>query len=390
MPTSGNSGARQGVLPEDAGALLVGRVDLPGEGPVLVQVQGEHLVDITEDLGPTMSDLLDRADLPARLAGTDASSARTWALAAVLEATDDAAPRLLSPFDLSALKAAGVTFAKSMVERVIEEKAKGEPSQAAALRERLGDVMRRATEVVPGSQDAAEIKRRLQQEDMWSQYLEVGIGPDPEIFTKGQPLSSVGHGARIGVLERSVWNNPEPEIVLAVSSDGRPVGATLGNDVNLRDFEGRSALLLTEAKDNNASCALGPFIRVLDADFDLNRLRSSTVTLHIRGEDGFDLEAVSEVSLMSRGFEELIGHAWGPHHRYPDGFALMTGTMFAPTEDRDGEGQGFTHHPGDVVSISTPSLGRLTNVVTSAEEAPDWTFGARELMRNLSRRGLLR
>lgn len=378
------------LVPKDASAVLVGRLLDPETGPVLVAVRGAQLADITAAVGPTMSDLLDRDDLPAAVAHAEAQ--RTWPLAEVLRASieqRDGAPRLLAPVDLSALKAAGVTFARSMVERVVEEGAKGDPARATALRERLADVIREAAAVRPGSPEAAEIKRRLVAEGLWSQYLEVGIGPDPEIFTKGQPMSAVGAGAEVGVLERSTWNNPEPEIVLAVSSAGRVVGATLGNDVNLRDFEGRSALLLAEAKDNNASCAIGPFIRLFDEGFTLDDLRASDVRMRIVGDDGFDLDAVSHVSEMSRRFEELVAHAWGDHHQYPDGFVLFTGTMFAPTEDRGEPGEGFTHHVGDAVLISTEALGTLPNTVTYAERAPRWTVGVRSLMTNLADRGLL-
>jgi fumarylacetoacetate (FAA) hydrolase family protein len=390
VPKSETGGDAQGMLPRSAAAVVVGRAWVPGEGPVLVTVRGQQLVDITRSAGPTMSDLLDRSD--AVEAVRTASGQQSWPVDEVLDATaaqDANRVHLISPFDLQALKAAGVTFAKSMVERVIEERAKGDPARADELRTNLADVIAQATSVVPGSAAAAEIKKRLQAEDLWSQYLEVGIGPDPEIFTKGQPLSSVGPGASVGVLERSVWNNPEPEIVLAVSSTGEMVGATLGNDVNLRDFEGRSALLLTEAKDNNASCALGPLIRLFDEEFTPEQLRTATVSLSITGEDGFVLNAESRVGEMSRGFDELVSHAWGLHHQYPDGFALMTGTMFAPTEDRDASGQGFTHHRGDVVSISTELLGTLTNTVSTAEETQDWIFGARALMKNLNERGLI-
>src|SRR5690606_27366505 len=104
---------------------------------------------------------------------------------------------------------------------------------------------------------------------VWSQYLEVAIGKDAEIFTKTQPMASVGFGAQIGIHPESHWNNPEPEVVLAVARTGKIRGATLGNDVNLRDYEGRSALLLGEAKDQNASCAIGPFIRLFDETFSL-------------------------------------------------------------------------------------------------------------------------
>lgn len=380
------------LLPRDRGAaVLVGRLEVPGVGPHLVVVREDRLVDVTADLGPTMSDLLDLPDPAAAVAA--ATGGEGWELVEVLEASlagDRDRPHLLAPVDLSALKAAGVTFARSMVERVIEEQAKGDPAQALALRARLGDTVEAATRVRPGSPEAAGIKERLVAEGLWSQYLEVGIGPDPEIFTKGQPLSAVGVGSSVGVLARSTWNNPEPEVVLACSSAGRVVGATLGNDVNLRDFEGRSALLLTEAKDNNASCALGPFIRLFAGDFTLDALRGTDVSMRIVGEDGFGIEAVSHVAEMSRTFEELVGHAHGDHHQYPDGFVLFTGTMFAPTEDRDGPGEGFTHHTGDHVLIANEALGTLVNEVTHSETAPPWTVGVRALVANLSGRGLLR
>jgi fumarylacetoacetate (FAA) hydrolase family protein len=379
------------VLPDDAeAAVLAGRLHDPAiGGPVLVTVRGGELVDVTSPAHPTMSHLLEADDPVGVLRQAEG---RRWDLASVLAATaagHEDAPRLLAPVDLQVIKAAGVTFAKSMVERVIEEQAKGDPTRAARLRGHLGETMDSAVQVRPGSPEAAAIKEVLVKEGLWSQYLEVGIGPDPEIFTKAPVLSSVGWGAPIGVLARSTWNNPEPEVVLLVTGDGRVVAATLGNDVNLRDFEGRSALLLTEAKDNNASCAIGPFIRLFDDAFTVEDVRSTEVHLHIRGTDGFDLSAVSPVSEMSRTFPELVGHAWGPHHRYPDGFALFTGTMFAPTKDRDEPGSGFTHHEGDEVTISSPRLGSLTNTVTTAEAAPDWVFGIRALMESLAERSLL-
>lgn len=375
------------LLPPDENSLLVGRIDVPGIGPHLVAVSDGHLRDIT-GLCPTMSDLLDLSDPAASVRERLREDSESWDLAELLSGVSEVA--LLSPFDLSALKAAGVTFAKSMVERVIEEHAKGDPSAAAGLRERLGGIIGEAVQVEPGTEKAAEVKAALQREGLWSQYLEVGIGPDPEVFTKSQPLSSVGFGAEIGVLARSTWNNPEPEVVLAVSSNGKAAGATLGNDVNLRDFEGRSALLLAEAKDNNASCAIGPFIRLFDANFGLTELREATVELQIVGTDGFVLDGQSRVSEMSRTFEDLISHTWGDHHQYPDGFALFTGTMFAPTEDRDVEGEGFTHHLGDQVAIRCNELGTLINTVTTSEDAPRWTKGIRAFMRNLADRGLLK
>ncbi|MBO0869257.1 MAG: fumarylacetoacetate hydrolase family protein [Micromonosporaceae bacterium] len=379
-----------GVLPHDPSALLVGRLHDPGIGPCVVTVRGDELVDLTE-LTPTASELFDRPDLETLL--RTAPGGRSWPLADVLDASlarDSARPHLLAPIDLQVIKAAGVTFARSMLERVIEELAKGEPAGAAEVRRRVADAVGGAiTGLRPGSPAAEAAKQILIEEGLWSQYLEVGIGPDPEIFTKAPVLSAVGLGAQIGVLARSRWNNPEPEVVIAVTSTGQPVGATLGNDVNLRDFEGRSALLLTEAKDNNASCAIGPFVRVFSADFTLPDIRSLDIELTISGADGYLLHDTSSMAEMSRDIGALVSHAHGAHHQYPDGFVLFTGTMFAPTQDRDEPGLGFTHHEGDLVTIANPALGSLINEVTTAEAAPDWQWGIRRLIDNLARRGLL-
>jgi fumarylacetoacetate (FAA) hydrolase family protein len=297
--------------------------------------------------------------------------------------------RFLAPADLQAVKAAGVTFAISAIERVIEERARGDYRLAASLRdkleERIGGGIR---SVVPGSEGAARLKQALIEEDLWSQYLEVAIGPDAEIFTKTAPLASVGWGAQIGVRSDSTWNNPEPEVVLIVNSRGEIRGATLGNDVNLRDFEGRSALLLSKAKDNNASCAIGPFVRLFDGRFTLDDVRTAVVELEIDGTDAFELRGQSRMSEISRDPEDLVRQAQSEHH-YPDGFVLFLGTLFAPTQDRDEVGRGFTHKIGDEVRISTPKLGTLVNTVTTSRDAPAWTFGARALMHNLSERGLL-
>ncbi|HEU5485208.1 MAG TPA: fumarylacetoacetate hydrolase family protein, partial [Microlunatus sp.] len=347
----------------------------------VVALRGEELADLTP-ITPTMADLLERRDV--REIATSAFASRTWAL-------DDPSVRLLAPIDLQVIKAAGVTFAVSMVERVIEERAAGDPQRAQEVRARVQSAIGGSiAAIVPGSAKAAAVKEALQSEGLWSQYLEVGIGPDPEIFTKAPVLSAVGAGERIGVLARSAWNNPEPEVVLVARPDGRAVGASLGNDVNLRDFEGRSALLLGEAKDNNASCAIGPFLRLFDGGFTLEDVARAEVTLVIDGvDDAFRLEATSSMSQMSRTLPELLAHTRGDHHQYPDGFALFTGTMFAPTQDRDAEGMGFTHHQGDVVTISTPLIGTLVNTVTSSEQAPPWEIGIRALWRNLSARGLV-
>ncbi|WP_127903607.1 fumarylacetoacetate hydrolase family protein [Solirhodobacter olei] len=372
--------------------LFVGRVWRAGIGPALVTLRDKHVFDITTRAAPTMRDLLEHPDpagFVADLPGEDIGGLEEIARASV-EPWEGEATRLLSPSDLQALKACGVTFARSMVERVIEERAAGDPAKAEEIRARvaraIGDSLR---DLVPGSSEAAEVKRLLQAEGLWSQYLEVGIGPDAEVFTKSQPMSAVGWGASVGLHPISHWNNPEPELVLAVSSTGRIVGATLGNDVNLRDVEGRSALLLGKAKDNNASAALGPFIRLLDRDFTLDHLRRLELTMVVEGEDGFRLDGRSSVAEMSRDPIDLVRQTRGRHHQYPDGFMLYLGTMFAPIQDRDAPGQGFTHHAGDLVSISCSELGTLTNRVRLSTEAPEWTFGTAALMRNLAGRGLL-
>jgi fumarylacetoacetate (FAA) hydrolase family protein len=374
-----------------ADAALVGRAWRAGIGPSLVAVRGDRLVDITRREWPTLSALLDHLD-PAGLVrdaeGEDIGTLDDIA-AASLEPSGDVT-RLLAPCDLQAIKACGVTFAGSMVERVIEERASGDPARAQAIRERVASVIGDSLRgLVPGSDKAAEVKRVLIAEGLWSQYLEVGIGPDAEVFTKAQPMSAVGWGAAVGLHPVSRWNNPEPEVVLAVNARGETVGATLGNDVNLRDVEGRSALLLGKAKDNNASAAIGPFLRLFDRDFGMDHVRQMELSLRVEGEDGFVMTGRSSMGEISRDPADLVRQTRGRHHQYPDGFMLYLGTLFAPVQDRDAPGQGFTHHQGDVVSIATPLLGELRNVVRLATDAPEWTFGTGALMRNLAGRGLI-
>ncbi len=379
------------VLPTDRdAATLVGRVHDPQEsGPAVVAVRGDQLVDLTDTV-PTLTDLLEHRD-PVELART-AAPRQSWPLASVLAAPIDGrpGPRLLAPADLQVLKAAGVTFVKSMLERVIEERAAGDVTRSAEIREQVESAIGGTLAAIrPGSDEARAVKEVLVRDGLWSQYLEVGLGPDPEIFTKAPLLAAVGAGAEIGIAEGSDWNNPEPEVALAIRSDGRIVAATLGNDVNLRDVEGRSALLLPKAKDNNASASLGPFLRLFDDGFGLDDVRNLDVRLEVRGEDGFVLDGHSSMREISRDPEELAASALGPHHQYPDGLILYTGTLFAPTEDRGAPGKGFTHQVGDVVRISTPKLGTLANRVNRSERCPQWTFGVRSLLANLAHRGLL-
>jgi fumarylacetoacetate (FAA) hydrolase family protein len=374
-------------LPADwRDGVLLGRLQT-ASGPTPVLVRQGRVIDISR-FAPTSAEAAARPDL-ANAPGEDLGPLDALPLAAAWDDAE-ALPRLLSPLDLQCVKASGVTFAVSAVERVIEERARGDLSRAAEIRRTLAErVGADISSVRPGSPEAAELKAALIADGLWSQYLEVAIGKDAEIFTKAPVLASVGWGDWVGVRSDSVWNNPEPEVVVVCDPDGRPVGATLGNDVNLRCIEGRSALLLGKAKDNNASAALGPFIRLLDGDFTLDDVRSAEVTLEVTGEDGFAMRGASSMSLISRDPEELIGQTIGAAHQYPDGFALYLGTMFAPVEDRDAPGKGFTHKEGDVVRVASERLGALTNKVTTCEAAPPWTLGIGGLMRNLADRGLL-
>jgi len=382
------------VLPADAaGGAFAGRAFVPHVGgPSVIAVRGEEVVDLSRAF-PTMRDLCEAKDPAAALRRADgASLGRLDDIAANTppDTRDASKPWLLAPIDLQAVKAAGVTFAVSMLERVIEERARGNPDAAAEIRREVtrlvGDDLQK---LKPGSAQAMALKDVLVAQGAWSQYLEVGIGPDAEIFTKTTPMASVGTGMDAGLHPKSTWNNPEPEVVIVIASDGRIVGATLGNDVNLRDFEGRSALLLSKAKDNNASCAIGPFVRFFDQSFSLDDVRRTTVELTVEGPDGFRLTGSSSIAKISRDPEDLVEAMMGRVHQYPDGAVLFLGTMFAPTEDRDAPGQGFTHKVGDVVTISAPQLGRLVNRMRHSNDCEPWTFGAGALMRNLAKRGLI-
>jgi fumarylacetoacetate (FAA) hydrolase family protein len=369
------------MLPADhADALLVGRMQL-AEGPTPVVVRGGQVIDVSAHAA-TVADLLERDDI-AGLTGPVVCDT------AALADPAGAHPPILSPIDLQCVKAAGVTFAVSALERVIEERARGDADAAQGIRgdleARIGGGIR---SVKPGSTEAAELKAALIEAGMWSQYLEVAIGPDAEVFTKAPVLSTVGWGADVGIRSDSSWNNPEPEIVIVATSDGKAVGATLGNDVNLRDFEGRSALLLGKAKDNNASTGIGPFIRLFDTGFTMDTVREAVVDLRIDGPEGYVLTGASTMRDISRDPEDLVRQALS-EHQYPDGFVLFLGTLFAPVQDRDEPGRGFTHKVGDVVRISTPSLGELVNTVATSKAAAPWGFGIRDLMRNLARRGLI-
>jgi fumarylacetoacetate (FAA) hydrolase family protein len=377
----------------EPGGCFVGRVWRPEIGPSLVMVRAQDVIDITSVLAPTMSSLLELPDIEKHLLsvkGEVVCDLESLGRSSMGAGEDKGVMHILAPCDLQAVKACGVTFARSMIERVIEERAGGDPAKAAKIREQVSEIIGGSLKnLVPGSKEADRVKKLLSREGLWSQYLEVGIGPYAEVFSKAQPMSAVGWGAKVGLHPVSKWNNPEPEIVLAVSSAGQIRGAALGNDVNLRDVEGRSALLLGKAKDNNASASIGPFIRLFDSNFSLQDVRNIEMTMTVNGVDGFGLKASCSMKEISRDPADLVAQTLGDHHQYPDGMMLYLGSMFAPVQDRGKPGSGFTHVIGDEVAIHAPELGTLKNHVHLSTECPKWTFGATSLMRNLAARTLI-
>lgn len=381
------------LLPHDyEKACLVGRVEVPSIGPCVVLLKDGKVFDITAKVSTTaeLFNMDDPKGFLDELDGLPIISSIEHLLRHSIDGTFPDFPKFIAPVDFQAIKACGVTFVTSMIERVVEERCMGDATKAEEMRRKLESQSGvQLSMIKPGTEHAARFREMAIAQGLWSQYLEVGLGPDAEVFTKSQPMSAVGFGAEVGLHPGSEWNNPEPEVVLIINKDSEIVGATLGNDVNLRDFEGRSALLLGKAKDNNGSCAIGPFIRLFDEEFTLDDVRSAQVSVTVTGTDGFKLQASSDMTQISRDVTDLVGQTFGRTHQYPDGCALFLGTLFAPVQDRDKRGQGFTHKSGDVVEIYSPKLGMLYNRVNYSDRIEPWRFGALELINNLRARQLL-
>jgi len=379
------------VLPSDGYAgTLVGRALFPGvfPGPCVVAIREDGVHNISGTV-PTMAQLLNAPNPLATLQRALRNCVYLGPLESLLENStpsthDPLKPYLLTPIDLQAVKAVGLTFVNGLLQRFADDN--GGAATVAKMEKAAGVALGK---ILPGSEEAARLRTALMEDGLWNDTLEVGFGPDVELFTKAQPLSAVGTGAEIAVLPTSKQTFAEPEVVLMLNADGKICGATLGCDMTARDVEARSLLLLGRAKDQNATCAVGPFIRLFDQTFSLPNVQGMNLTYAFEGADDAVFTDTGSMDQIGRGLITLARQVVNEHHGYPDGVALFTGCMFKAPSSRGASDTPFTHQVGDVVIIKASPLGTLINRVNTTDKVRPWSFGMSDLMANLANRQLL-
>jgi 2-dehydro-3-deoxy-D-arabinonate dehydratase len=200
--------------------------------------------------------------------------------------------------------------------------------------------------------------RMEESEGGGSFYDRVYAAERPELFLKATPSRVVGPEEPIRIRRDAVWNVPEPEVALVISTALKIVGYTVGNDVSSRDIEGENPLYLPQAKVYRQCCALGPYI-LLEEEGRGHRNFDVRLTIERRGAQIFGGE--TSTAQMKRRFDELVAYL-GRENLFPDGAFLLTGTGIVPPDS-------FTLQAGDVVRIEVPGIGTLCNPVVQGGEA---------------------
>ncbi len=240
-----------------------------------------------------------------------ASDAQSLVDDALRSATKAPLPELLAPLDRQEVWAAGVTYIQSRTARMSESERAG----AGSFYDRVYDAER------------------------------------PELFFKATKSRLSGPGETIRVRRDSSWSVPEPELALAVSSNGRIIGYTVGNDVSARDIEGENPLYLPQAKIYHGACALGPSLLLSTSP----PPGTTEIKLVIVRNGSVALDDAVHFSRMRRTSEELVDFLFR-ENVFPDGCYLLTGTGIVPPDD-------FSLQSGDEVSITIEPIGKLVNIV---------------------------